>query len=84
VPDYIQAAMRYARCEAFAADRGIYCEIPPLPGVWSHAGTHVAALAELREVLEEWLAVGLALGHATPRIDGIRFQAAGSLKPEIA
>ena len=76
--DYIHAAMRHARCEVLSEDEGAYCEIPPLPGVWSNAATQDAALAELREVLEEWIAVGLTLGQALRTVDRGEFRRASS------
>lgn len=69
--DYIQAAMRRARCEWLPADRAYYCEIPELPGVWASAGDRFAAEAELREVLEDWIALGLSMHHDLPMLDGI-------------
>lgn len=68
---YIEAAMRHARCETLPDDGSIYCEIPPLPGVWANAVTPKAALAELREVLEDWITVGLSLGQPLPVVDGV-------------
>ena len=69
--EYIQAAMRHARCEMLPDDGSVYCDIPPLPGVWSNADSRAEALDELRDVLEEWIAVGLALGRALPAVDGV-------------
>jgi predicted RNase H-like HicB family nuclease len=69
--EYIQAAMRHARCETLPDDGGVYCDILPLPGIWSNRETRADALTELRDVLEEWIAVGLALGQTLPAVDGI-------------
>jgi predicted RNase H-like HicB family nuclease len=68
--EYIQAAMRHARCEPLPDDGSVYCDIPPLPGVWSNADTHDDALNELRDVLDEWIAVGLSLGQPLPVLVG--------------
>jgi predicted RNase H-like HicB family nuclease len=64
--------MRHARCETLTDDGSIYCEIPPLPGVWSNADTRADALTELREDREEWIAVGLTLGQTLPAVDGVQ------------
>jgi predicted RNase H-like HicB family nuclease len=57
---YINAAMRKA-----------HYEILSLQGVWANAKTLEACREELREVLEEWIVLGLKMGHSIPAIDGI-------------
>jgi hypothetical protein len=42
-----------------------------LPEVWSTAENEAAAREELENVLADWIALGLALGHPIPPIDGI-------------
>lgn len=69
--DYIEAAMRHARCEWLAGDGAFYCEIPPLPGVWASGVDEGVARIELREVLEGWIALGLARRDPIPAIDGV-------------
>ena len=69
--EYIEAGLRHASCSWLAEDGGFFCEIPELPGVWSTGATEAEARAELREVLEGWLALGLSLGHPLPIIDGV-------------
>lgn len=71
---YIQAAMRHARCEWLADDGIHFCNIPELQGVWASGDDETATLAELQEVLEEWIAVGLALHHPIPVIDGLEIK----------
>jgi predicted RNase H-like HicB family nuclease len=73
---YIEAAMRHARFDYLDDDREWYGEIPELPGVWATGATEAAARDELRSVLEDWLLVGLRLGHAIPPIDGYTLQVA--------
>ncbi|MFQ5629433.1 MAG: type II toxin-antitoxin system HicB family antitoxin [bacterium] len=42
-----------------------------LQGVWANADSLEVCRDELREVLEEWLIIGLKLGQPIPVIDGI-------------
>ena len=69
--EYINAAMRHARYEILPENGGYYGEIPELPGVWANADTLEACREELREVLEDWIALGLSQGSPIPAIDGI-------------
>ena len=63
--------MHHARCEWLAEDAIHYCEIPELPGVWASGRDESAARAEPREVREDWIALGLAMRHPIPALDGI-------------
>jgi len=69
---YIRAAMRHARYEILPDDGSFYGEIPGFQGVWANAPTLEACREELREVLEDWIILGLRLGHTLPVVDGIR------------
>lgn len=73
---YIQAALGRARCERLPEDGGYYCEIPDLPGVWADGTDEAEAHTELREVLEGWVALGLALHHPFPPLDGAEIRVA--------
>lgn len=68
---YIDAAMRKAHYEILPDGEGYFGRIPGLQGVWANADTLEACRAELREVLEEWLLLGLRKGHPIPVMDGI-------------
>lgn len=68
---YINAALRNARYEILPDGEGYAGRIEGLEGVWSQAGTLEACRDELREVLEEWIVLGLRMGHALPVIDGM-------------
>jgi predicted RNase H-like HicB family nuclease len=68
---YIQAAMKRAHYELLPDDEGFYGSIPACQGVWSNAETLEACREELQSVLEEWIILGLRLGHTLPVIDGI-------------
>lgn len=64
--EYIAAAMRHARYEILPDDGSYYGEIPDLPGVLATAETLEACREE-----EGWLALGLALHHTIPPLDGV-------------
>jgi len=69
--NYIEAAMRKAHYEILPNDEGYFGRIPDLQGVWANADTLEACRAELQEVLEEWIILGLRMGNPIPAIDGI-------------
>ena len=83
--NYIHAAMRKAHYEILPVPRsedpdligngeGYFGKIPDLQGVWANAETLEACREELREVLEEWILIGLKMGHPIPQIDGIELK----------
>ena len=72
---YIQAAMDRARYEILEDDEGIYGEIPGLAGVWANEETLEACRKELQSTLEDWILVGLHLGHTLPPLDDIDLSA---------
>jgi predicted RNase H-like HicB family nuclease len=69
--EYIQAAMRHARCEVLPEGQMFYSEIPELPGAWSNGPTLEDARRELQDVFEGWIAPRLALHERIPILDGI-------------
>ena len=68
---YINAALRKAHYEILSEGEGYFGAIDGLQGVWAQADTLEACREELREVLEEWMILGLKMGHPLPSIDGI-------------
>ncbi len=68
--EYIQTAMRRARYEILD-DETFYGEIPDFQGVYANAETLEDCREELRQVLEEWIVLGLRLGHALPVLEGV-------------
>ncbi len=66
---YIQAAMHHATYELID-DGEFYGEIPGLDGVFATAITLEECRDNLQSVLEEWIALGLRMGHDIPLIDG--------------
>ena len=68
---YIDAALRKAHHEMLPNGEGYFGAIEGFQGVWAQADTLEACREELREVLEEWIVLGLRMGHPLPPIDGI-------------
>jgi predicted RNase H-like HicB family nuclease len=68
---YINAAMRSAHYELLEGSEGYIGKIPGLQGVWANSDTLEGCRDELREVLEEWIILGLKKNHHIPDIDGI-------------
>ncbi len=71
---YIQNAMRLAIYEILE-DGQYYGEIPGFQGVWAQAENLEACREELQSVLEDWLILGLRMGHKLPVVAGIDFLA---------
>lgn len=69
--DYIRAAMKHAKYEILPDDNTFFGTIPDFQGVWANAPTLEACRDELQEVLEDWIVLGLRLGHTLPEVDGI-------------
>lgn len=68
--DYIRAAMAQAHYEILD-DGAFYGEIAGLQGVLAAAATLESCRAELQEVLEGWIILGLRLGHTFPPVGGV-------------
>jgi predicted RNase H-like HicB family nuclease len=72
--EYIRAAMQRAEYEKLE-DGTYYGEIPGLQGVWGNSGSLEGCRQELQEVLEDWILLGIRLGHHLPVLDGIDLNA---------
>jgi predicted RNase H-like HicB family nuclease len=68
---YINAAMHRACCVILADGEGFFGSIDGVQGVWGQAETLEACREDLREALEEWIVLGLKMGHPIPSIDAI-------------
>lgn len=71
---YLDAAMARAHYEIIDSGTTIYGAIPGLDGVYATAGSVEDCRSDLREVLEEWLLLGLTIGHRIPPVDGIELR----------
>lgn len=69
--EYIRQAMRLAKYEILSHEM-YYGEIPGFAGVWAQAATLEECREELQSALEDWLILGLRLGHPLPVVAGIR------------
>jgi predicted RNase H-like HicB family nuclease len=63
--NYIQAALHQATYELLD-DGTFYGEIPGLQGLYANAPTLEGCREELKDSLEEWIVLGLQLGHSLP------------------
>ena len=68
--DYIQQAMAQAVFEDLG-DGTFGGTIPPCWGVIAFGDTVSECRAELQSALEDWMLVGLKLGHPLPVVSGI-------------
>ena len=69
---YIEAAMGLASFDKLE-DGSFAGGIKRLPGVIAFAKTLKQCQTELRSTLEDWILVGLRLGHELPRLAGAYF-----------
>ena len=68
--DYVNQAMTHASYDKL--DDGTFAgRIPSCPGVIAFGLTLSECEAELQSTLEDWILVGLKLGHSLPVIDGV-------------
>jgi predicted RNase H-like HicB family nuclease len=70
ITEYIEAAMQRAHYELLENGR-FFGSIAPCKGLWAEGKTLESCREELRSTLEEWLLLGLRLGHKLPTIDGL-------------
>lgn len=68
---YIQQAMKLAKYEILE-DGQYYGEITGFQGVWAQADNLETCREELQSALEDWLILGLRMGHKLPVVAGIQ------------
>jgi predicted RNase H-like HicB family nuclease len=68
---YIEVAIEHGQYEWLEESHEYYGEIPELPGVWATGSTMDECRTELKEVLEEWIAMGLSMNHHIPVLSGV-------------
>jgi predicted RNase H-like HicB family nuclease len=69
---YLNAALSHAEVEWLADDGLFYGEIPGFDGVYASGETMEECSAELAEVLEGWILLGISMHHDLPEVDGLR------------
>ena len=67
--DYVSQALAQARYDKLE-DGTFSGRIPACPGVIAFGRTLRKTEEELRSTLEDWILVGLKLGHALPAVGG--------------
>jgi predicted RNase H-like HicB family nuclease len=68
--EYIAAALERAVYKTIDSEEPIFVSVPELPGAWATGKTVEEARKELIEVIEEWVLLGVRLGHPIPSIGG--------------
>ena len=68
--DYLESAMSQAEYDKFE-DGSFSGRIPSCKGVIAFGGTLSECQNELHSVLEDWVLVGLKLGHPLPVLDSM-------------
>ncbi len=68
--DYVQTAMRQAKYKILE-DETFFGNIPGFHGLWANADTLEGCREDLQSALEDWILLGLRLGHALPVVAGI-------------
>ena len=68
--DYLENALAQAEYDKLE-DGTFFGRIPACKGVVAFAATLRECEAELRSVLEDWVLVGLKLGHSLPVLDNL-------------
>jgi predicted RNase H-like HicB family nuclease len=66
---YIHYAMRLAKYEILK-DKQYHGEIPGFQGIWAQSDNLEACREELHSALEDWLVLGLRMGHKLPTVAG--------------
>lgn len=67
---YLQQALRHAKYE-LTEDGRFFGRISECQGLWAEATTLEECREELQSTLEDWLLLGLQLGHPLPVIEGV-------------
>jgi predicted RNase H-like HicB family nuclease len=75
--EYIHLALRRAKYEILE-DGTYYGEIPSFQGVWANAPMLEDCREELRQALEDWIVLGLRMGHDLPVIENIQLVPSGA------
>jgi len=69
---YVEAAMRQAKYEILSDDNTFYGYVPGFDRVYANSEDLEACRSELKEVLKEWIMLGVSRHLPLPVIDGIR------------
>ena len=72
--EYIEMAMTNAVFKELC-DGTHFAEIPGFEGAWANADTLEDCRREMKEVLEDWILLGIKLGHPIPVVGSINLKA---------
>jgi predicted RNase H-like HicB family nuclease len=78
--DYVEQALALAVCEELE-DGTFAGHITPCKGVLAFGATLPECRDELRSTLEDWILLGLKLGHPLPILAGIDLNQGPTLEP---
>ncbi len=78
ISKYLNEAMRRARYKILD-DGTFYGWVEELRGVWANAPSLEGCREELASVIEDWLLLGLKLGHPIPPLGDIDLNKQGQL-----
>ena len=78
---YIQGALRRAHYELMENGR-FFGSIPECQGCWAEGATLEECREELQTTLEDWLLLGLQMGHILPVIDGLDLNRSEPIRAE--
>lgn len=67
--EYIAAALERAEYDIIDDPEPYYARVPGLQGVWATGKTFEECRKELISTIEEWIVLGLQMGHTIPSID---------------
>ncbi len=70
--EYIEAAMRKPEHEILSNDNTFYGYIPGFDGVCANADDLDGCRSEVKEVLEQWIMLGISRHLLLPIVDGIQ------------
>ena len=69
--EYIEIAMKDAIYEVLEDDGSYFGTVPGFQGAWANADSVDECRKELAEVLEDWIILGIELGHEIPVVPEI-------------
>ena len=72
--EYIEISMNDAVI-TLLCDGTYFAEIPCFQGAWANADTAEQCRQEMKEVLEDWILLGIKLGHEIPVMGSIDLNA---------
>jgi predicted RNase H-like HicB family nuclease len=82
--EYLNAGMHLAKYELLEDNEGFFGSIPGAQGVWANEDTLEKCRDELRSAFEDWVLIGIRLGHELPELNGVRLVTPSMERLEVA